>query len=67
MSGYWAMMPCGEHVGHVQDLVVDFVVVGDVGGVVALQVVDGFGEGVVEVVVHHRAHLGGWPVGGVGR
>jgi hypothetical protein len=28
---------------------------------------EGFGEGVVEVFAHHRAHLGGGPVGGVGR
>ena len=45
--------PVGERVGHVEDVEVDAVVLGDVGGPVALQAGGRFRQGLVEVGSHH--------------
>src|SRR6185503_15071486 len=50
---------------HVEDVVVDLVVVGDAGGVLAVQLVGCLGEGLVEVLGHGGPHDGLWPGAGV--
>jgi len=45
-----------EQVSHVEDVVVDLVIVGDAGGVLAGEFVTSFGEGLIEVGGHRGAH-----------
>src|SRR5215203_4734166 len=46
-----------EHVGHLEDVVVDCLVVANVGVVIAAEAVSGLAEGLVEVASHHAAQL----------
>src|SRR5919198_4826948 len=55
-----------EHVRHLEDRLVDGLVVGDVGGETAVEAVDAFLERLVQVRLHHRAHLAPRPVARVG-